>query len=573
MKTALAAMVALAVAGAAGGSSDDTIFRAMSDEMARSMKRLHIDGRELPYYIDYTVRDTDTCRVGASFGAITERNCDRSRDLQVDVRVGDYKLDSNAGSALGDLARLARGRGGSLPVDDDYDALRHKLWLRTDAAYKKAIEDFDSQKSYLKENNVEDRPDSYCKEEPVVHIEPVAHISIDMDKWANNVRKVSAIFRDYPLVRRSVVAFTGRADTRRYLNNEGFKNRIGETSFTVTMSATAQAADGMKFSDEELIPAYTEKELPSMNEIEKTARELGERLTKLTSCPLVAEDYRGPVLFEGEAGAQFFSQILAPKLAASREPMGRNPFSALAGAAGGDLKEKIGQRVLPAFITVVDDPLAKEYKGQKLYGSYVIDDDGVRGQKLTLIDKGILKTLCMSRIPTRQIKQSNGHSRNGSGLTSNLFIQSESKLSPSELKAKLIALGKDDGLKFVYIVRKVSGSPVDVDFSSFQSMLRSVLPGAGGVGLYPPILIYRVSTEDGKEELQRGAQFTNMTMRVLRDIDATGNDARAYPIVRPSDVTSMVSPSVLVKEIEIQKSERTNGKLPILKNPFFESAK
>lgn len=566
MKCFIPLLLALSTAAASTQVKDDVIFKALIDEMDRSIQRLRLDGHQTPYYLSYTVRDTDSFKAQSSFGALTERDRAHHRNLAVDLRVGDYKVDSSSPTTsqsfdFGSLMRHS-GHTSSLSVDDDYNAIRHKLWLSTDSAYKQAVESLEANKRYLKDNNIVDRPDSFSKEAPVVLIDPPAHLDVSMDMWTANVRKVSAVFREYERVRRSNVMFGAQAYTRWFVNNEGSKNRIGETAFMLSMDATAQAADGMKIADQELVAAYTEKEMPGLDELQAKAKKLAERLTKLSAAPIV-DDYRGPILFEGEAAAQFFHQMLDAKLTGPRS----NPFQQM---LGGENTEKLGQRILPSFISIVDDPAATEFKGEKLFGTYKVDDDGVRAQKILLVDKGILKTFCMSRVPNKQVSKSNGHSRFGLGATSNLFIQSDSKLSSAELKAKLIAEGKEDGLAEVYIVRRIIMNPLDLGVGGMRSLLKSLMPGGGGVALYPPVLLYKVSVADGHEELVRGAQFNNLTARILRDVDATGDDDSAYPVMRGEDLISVVTPSVLVREMEIQKPERANSKPPILKNPYFD---
>ncbi|HEY9714742.1 MAG TPA: metallopeptidase TldD-related protein, partial [Chroococcales cyanobacterium] len=553
MKALFGLFVATATATAATttviGSQDDVMFKAMTSELERSIKRLRINGHEAPYYLSYTVHDTNSVRLAAAFGAVTENTTTKHRDLNVDLRIGDYKLDSSStlASNQSPFGRLSRmfGHSGSLPYDDDYDSLRHKLWLATDASYKQAVESLESNKRYLKDNNVEERPDAMSREQPVVLIKPAAHLELDNKKWAESLRKLSGMFRDYPKILRSHTSFAAQADTRWFINNEGFTNRIGETCFLFTASGAAQAADGMVVSDNELIPAWKEIDLPNQAGLESLTKRLAERLIDLTNAPALADDYRGPVLFEGQASAEFFDQVLATKLCANRQ----NPMQQMLG--GGDLSERIGQRILPSFMNVIDDPTAKEYKGAKLFGTCEVDDDGVRSQKITLVEKGLLKTLAMSRTPTKELKQSNGHSRYGSAALTNLFITTDAPVPFSGMKEKLIQLGKEDGLKYVYIVRKITDSPLEMDISSMQSLLKSIMRGGSGVFVLPPVLVYQVSTADGKEQLVRGAQFVNLTMRSLRDIEAAGDDARAYPIVSGQDVLSAVAPSVLVKEIEL----------------------
>ncbi|HEY9682183.1 MAG TPA: metallopeptidase TldD-related protein [Drouetiella sp.] len=563
MKSLLAMLLALSATVAPVATQNENIFPAMKDEMERSISRLKLESHEAPYYIGYTVHDTDSLSLGATFGALTDDTREHARTLSVDVRIGDYKLDSASSSDLGDLFGSSRSVGSSsISVDDNYDTLRRELWLRTDAAYKQAIEGLESKKTYLKQNTVEDRPDSFSRETPVVAVEPLETLDVDKEKWSHILRELTATFKGRPLIRSSQANLAVMADNHWFMNSEGFKNRIGEKAYMITISAQAQAADGMNFSDGELFPAYTEKELPKLEELKKRASDLCDRLEKLAAAPKV-DDYRGPVLFEGQAGAQIFHQILEPKLARSASDMRR--------MLGTDMSEKIGQRILPKFIDVVDDPNAKSFEGKPLFGYYEVDEDGLKGQKITLVEKGILKTICMSRIPTRTLSRSNGHSKRGGSATSNIFINSEHKLSADALKARLLELGKEEGLKDVYIVRRITGNASDLDFSNLQSFFKAFMSGSSGVSLYPPVLLYKVSVADGSEQLVRGGNFSNISMRILRDIDATGNDLKAYAVQNSREITSVVSPSVLISEVEIQKPDKTNTKRPILKNPNFDN--
>ncbi len=558
MNKLIAVAFTMSAAISAAPAGEDFIFKAMSDELSRSMTKLQLSGHPKPYYVSYNVNETDSRSISGSFGAVSSEDQSHSRMLSTDVRIGDYKQDSSGGSRVMDFSRMFSGGGGnSLSVDDNYDSLRRELWLQSDNGYKRAVENLKANETYLKQNTVEDKPDSMSREKPVVHIENTKHLDFDMSKWSAEIRKLSGIFKEFPNVRNSKAQVSATCANSWYLNNEGFKYRTGELGYTVYLSAQTQSPDGMRNSDDLIYPAWTEAELPSQDQLEHDARALAEQLDKIANAQL-QQNYRGPVLLEGQASAEFFHQMLEPKLGPTRSPM-----SQLMGE--GDIDEKLGERILPKFITVVDDPHAKEYKGQTLYGTYEVDDDGIEGQKITLIDKGILKTLCMGRVPTRAIKQSNGHDKDGSPSTSNLFVTSDNKLGHDALKARLIELGKEDGLKDVYIVRKIMTAPLDFNVGIFQTIMRSMSSGGGGALLLPPILVYKVSTEDGHEELCRGASFTNVSNRILRDIDVTGDDYKAYPALVTKRIGSIIAPSVIIKEIEIQKPDRTTSKGPVLK--------
>ncbi|CAN5433306.1 hypothetical protein BH11CYA1_BH11CYA1_36330 [soil metagenome] len=569
-----------ASAAPACNEADDIIGRALKDEMKRSISRLHLDQYKGPYFGSYTIEQFDTHHVSASFGALTSEYLSLTRLLTVQMRQGDYALDSSGSGFGGELSALLSNfhLGSSLTCDDNYDAIRHEAWLRTDEAYKKAIEELAAKKAYLLENNVKDLPESMTKEEPVVLVGEIARITPEATKVSALVVHLSAIFRKYPQIQKSFVKLDNDATTRWYLNSEGFYHRLPNSRCRVIFAASAQSADGSVIADADSINAWNSNELLALQELEAKVNKLAERVTNLVSAPEI-EEYHGPILFEGQAASSFFADVLQPHLGYKAPSLSK--FSALEGASANPLAEKVGSRVLPSFISVIDDPLTKEFGNIKITSSYLLDDEGVKAEKITLIDKGILKTFAMSRTPSKTIKHSNGHGFAGSGIAQNLYIVSDKKLSAAQLKERLIVLGKEEGLKDVLIVRRLVNSVSGA--LSPQSILSSMLGMFGKtaeVKLSAPVELVKVSVADGHEEIVRGGQFGNLTMRILRDIEATGDDMQAYPASsgRNSSISSLgtgddctiVTPSVLVKEIELQKPSKQTELLPILKNPYFE---
>ncbi len=571
MKTAI---LSILLAGLAGPQEDDLIARVLKDELDRSMKRLRMEKAAAPYFLAYTVRESQDFQVTATFGAVSQRGEGRRRTLAVDARAGDYSLDNtNFGEGgLDMLALMGRGGGGgeSFTVDDDYDALRNAAWLATDRAYKGAVEGLEKKKAYLQANLVKDRPDDLSREEPFVLVGPAAKLELDRDRWTAAARRLSAVFREFPRVQTSLAMVMARARNRWFVNSEGFRNRSGETQMGLVLLAAAQADDGMRVSDYEAFVGRSEKDLPADAVMEKAARALAQRLTDLCAAPH-AEEYRGPILLEGQAAAEFFAQTLAPNLGNAHEKIGQsNPMASM---ADNQLREKIGTRILPAFLSVIDDPSARDFGGAPLLGGFDVDDDGVKAQKITLVENGVLKAFCMSRIPTRQAKKSNGHSQGGVGRPTTIFIESGKKLGAGGLRTRLVELARDEGLKHVLVARRISNlASAALNPQSLVSvMMGRMMGGAEGVTLLPPVLLYRVSVADGREELVRGGRFGRLTLRVLRDIEATGDDAAAHPVVQGTeDVGSLVAPSVLLREIEVSKPGKETEKPPVLKNPFFE---
>ena len=545
--------------------ADDTMSKAMGDEMLRSINELKIPGRQSPYFMSYLGTDMQSFSVYGSFGALDQVNDSRYRSVSSDVRIGDYKLDSSGRRGLGGL--FGAGRRGSCSLDDNYDAIRHELWLNSDYGYKRAIEGLDNKKAILQQKKVEDLPDSMSKVDAVISMQPAKDLEVDKDGWRKTVREVSGVFRDYPAVVDSTVAMLSKARTRWFTNSEGSINREGSQGIVFGISANGQAADGMRVSDFEVFAARDEKALPSQKEIEERARALAKRIKDLTDAKPI-EDYRGPILFEKQAAAELFVQALAPRLTNKAAPI--NALS----SRYDNGNDKIGRRILPTFLSVVDDPLAREYKGKQLKGGYLVDDEGVKAQKVTLIENGYLKTFCSSRTPSREVKESNGHFIGGTTSTSQLFINSSKTESLAKLKEQLIALGKDEALEHVYIVRHISTGVLN----SILSGRNTFFFGSGNnVHITDPTLLYKVSVKDGKEELVRGAKFTRLSHRLFRDIQAVGDDSEAYAVSFPNSYgttgNSIVTPSVLISEVDLERESHENDMPMLLKNSYFGDGK
>jgi len=547
----------------AAKSADDTMSKAMEDEMLRSIADLKIPGRPAPYFVSYLGTDSQAFTIYGSFGALDQVTDSRYRAVSTDIRVGDYKLDSSGRRAFG---FGGMGRRGACSLDDNYDAIRHELWLGSDYGYKRAIESLDNKRAILQQKKVEDLPDSMSRAEPTVSMGAPGKLDIDKEEWKKTVRDVSGVFRQYPAVIDSTVALISRARTRWFANSEGSLNREGNSGILFGISANGQAPDGMRVSDFEVFAARDANAIPSKAEIEAKTKQLAERIKLLTDAKPI-EDYRGPILFEKQAAAELFAQALAPRLTNKVQGV-----SAL-GSRFEATNDKIGRRILPHFLTVIDDPTAREYKGQQLKGGYNVDDEGVKAQKVTLVENGYLKTFCSGRTPSRDVKQSNGHWIDGAAATTQLFINPSKTESLAKLKEQLIQLGKDEALDYVLIARHIS-----------SGVLGSIIPGRSGiffgdsdVQISAPTLLYKVYVKDGREELVRGANFTRLSHRLFRDIQAVGDDSDAYAVRFPHNYgttgNSVVTPSVLISEVDIERESHETDMPMLLKNSYFGDGK
>ena len=131
------------IALGAGNDNSDLIFRAMEEEMARSMKELKVDDFGPPYFINYQIRHHDRAEVVATFGALLNADIKKKQTLFVDVKVGDPQFDSSHPQSHKYVTKQL------IPVENDLAALKRALWYETDLRYKQAIV------NYLKKKDVQ----------------------------------------------------------------------------------------------------------------------------------------------------------------------------------------------------------------------------------------------------------------------------------------------------------------------------------------------------------------------------------------------------------------------------------
>ena len=115
--------------------------------------------------------------------------------------------------------------------------------------------------------------------------------------------------------------------------------------------------------------------MPPDAELERGIAALAANTAALAGAP-TGEDYSGPVLFEGVAAAQIFAEMLGRNLALDAPPGRSNP-AAPGAFPDSELEGRLGARILPEWMDVVDDPTQTEWRGRPLFGHYEVDREGV----------------------------------------------------------------------------------------------------------------------------------------------------------------------------------------------------
>jgi predicted Zn-dependent protease len=518
-----------ATAAAHEAAKGDALLQALLVELDRSKAQLKMDQVKAPYYIEYRVNDVEDFDSEAAFGALRDSQRSHLRVLRVVVRIGDYKQDSYYNQGTGSASIL--------PIDDDPIALRRQIWLLTDDAYKSAADAYAEKLSALKQFTAELNPvDDFAHAPVVSSVNPTVSLKIDQAAWGKALEDATNLYRQYPDMQSVSASARFTAVNEYFVNSEGTIVRNGRTSATVTVNGTTQAEDGMRLSRS---PFWTEErpeDLPNHELLLKETTKMLNTLKALRNAPIVEESYRGPVLFAPDAADDVMSGLVAGNI------LGRKPQLGRPNRTTGAFATSLKTRVLPKFVTVLDDPTMHEFHGKLLLGSYDVDSEGVKAQQVTLVEGGTLENYLIGRQPLRDFPSSNGHGRAAPGTSpqpsvGTFIVKSSEAESPEALNKKLIEMASEQNKPYGYRVDTLG-------------------PGNS------PRLLYRVYVKDGHEELVRGAMFNELDVRALRnDLIAVGDD----PLVsnRMGGVPqTIISPSLLFDELEVKRADTSKDKLP-----------
>ena len=589
------AVLASTAASSQAPTDNDQTMRAMRDEMARSKSRLELQippsGKPVrPYYVEYRLLDMDVREIVAEFGALVTSTHNRQRLMNVAARVGDYKRDSsNFISEEGFRGFI--GPSGTVGIDRDYDSLRQDLWIATDQAFKEAVETYSRKEAYLSSLARPSDIDDFSRAEAIQHVEPLVSADWSNRNWEQEARETSAALRAFPQIYESRVTYYLVYTTEYLLTSEGTEIRANHSFAAIEAGMNTLADDGMQVNHYYSTYAPRPADLPGVEAVRKQLNVAGSELMGMRVAP-TASDYTGPVLFESRAAAALVAQVLGPSLSGARPPVAfqavvEQLMSSL--GARSDWSGKVGARVLPETVSLTDDPSAKDYKGSLLVGGYAIDEEGVPGEKVTIVSNGKLKGLLMSRRPGSDFEASNGHGRAGFGIDarptmSNLFFTSTETVSKDEMKKKFLDACRAEKLDYCLVVRQMDNPSISIMHQEdFTELLASFGGNAATDRL--PLVVYRVYASDGHEELVRGARITGFSPRSLRNIESIGNDDYVYNYMQNQSAgvagtalgafgtaqngvpASVVAPSLLFEEVEVRGARGEPKRLPILPEP------
>ncbi|MGM0577259.1 MAG: TldD/PmbA family protein [Myxococcota bacterium] len=556
----LAAVVLLACArlpasAATPEAPPDDVLRAMQAELQRSTGSLKLPDYEAPYFVAYRVEDLRQHRIAGAQGALHEDDTQEARTAWVDVRVGDWSLDSSEDDSVEWPWEQGWTPGTRLPLADAPHAIRHALWLLTDQAYKQAVS------SYLKvkgkrvfEPDEERKRPSHSRAPAARHLEPRRDLTVDAQRWRAVVRRLGTLVGDHEHVLDSSVVFQARVETRWIVTSEGIRLRTVEPMYEIHVAAWTRADDGMLLDLSLDRYGRSEEALPDDEAlVARTEAMLGD-LVALREAP-VLEPYTGPAILEPRATGVFFHEVLGHRLEAHR----------LEGEEQGQtFAEHLGREILPPSLSVFDDPTLEHVGRVSLNGAYHFDDEGVRAQAVTLVDRGTLRGFLMGRRPVEGFEASNGHGRAETGLDpvarmANLRVVTHQPVSRERLDALLLELVREQGKPYGLVVRDLAGGSTNTSSYGYQAF-----KGEARV-------VYKVDAETGERTLVRGVDLVGTPLTSLGKIAAASDQEGVFNGYCGAESgvvpVSTVAPATLFREIELQRSARERSRGPILRPP------
>ncbi len=580
----------------APAADSDKTLAAMQDELDRARTRLELkipDTNEPahPYFIQYRVLDLDVRTIVAEFGALVSSTAGRNRIMSVDVRVGTMNLDSSNFITDEGFSGFL-GSTGTVGIDRDYDSLRQDLWLATDQAFKAAVENFSKKQAFLTRLAKAPSIPDFSAADPTVSVEPLQASDWSTRNWEQEARTVSAALRQFPQLYSSRVVYHLIYTTSYLLNSEGTKIRANRSLAAIEASLETESDDGMGLHNYYAVYRRRPDQLPAADAVKKDIEKAGEQLISLRVSPPAA-DYDGPVLFEAPAAGSLLVQMLGPSLSGARGPLAmQSAFDQIMDRLGGrsEWTGKLGSRVLPGSVSLLDDPSAKQFQGRDLLGSYEVDQEGVKAQRVEIVNNGLLLNFLMSRRPGPDLDHTNGHGRSAylgdqRPMASNLFFSSSEGISPDEMKKKFMDACKQNGNRWCLIVRAMDNPVLGV---REQDDLSDIVMGAASgaaTGDRLPLLVYRVDVADGRESLIRGARLSGLTLRAIRNIAAVGNDVTAFDFMQSQQAgfagtalaafgsadsgvpSTVIAPSLLLDDVEVHGARGEPERLPLVPPP------
>ncbi len=348
--------------------------------------------------------------------AARKQGADAADAVAVDARSRgvswrDGKLEDVEGSEGEDIGlRVLIGKHQAMVSTSDRRADSLKTLVERTVAMAKAVPE-----------------DEYCGLAPEDRLHTGAHADLELfdptEVSADTLRSMAAEAEDAARgvegVTNSDGAGAGASSWAISLvTTHGFSGHYRGSSFSASVSAIAGSGTGME-RDYEFTSARHFNDLTSAADVGRIA---GERAVSRLD-PAKIESGQMTVVFDPRESKSLLGHFSGAI----------NGVSVARGTSF--LKDMLGQPVFSGNVSIIDDPLRVRGLSSKLF-----DGEGVKVEKMALVDSGILKSWTLNSAAARQLGMDvTGHASRGTssapGITTSNLYMAPGHLSPEELYA------------------------------------------------------------------------------------------------------------------------------------------
>ena len=541
----------VAVAEEADGA-DDPVLVAMEAELARAVEALGaLD--PAPYYIALQTVEVRGIDISGEEGGLQGYRPTRWRMIHADVRVGSPELDST--HPLRDLSwdgGTAPGR--ELATGTDPVVLQRGIWREIEAGYRTAVDRWQQVQTDQQVLVDEEASFDLAPAEAIVELHPPALLDdAPVTAWEDAARRASAVFADSDIVLDPYVSISAEAETRWFVSTDGHRLREGSKRFRAAVSADTLADDGTTLAVFDAWDSADPHGLPDGAALEAGAKAIEAQLRLLREAP-DQEPYTGPAILSGRAAAVFFHEIFGHRVEGHRLKQVTDAQTFL---------DQVGQPILPSFLSVADDPTIANLAGVDLRGHYLFDDQGVRAERVTLVQDGILEGFLESRSPVKG-GRSNAHGRRQAGHAvvtrqGNLIIEAAEQVTDEQLRDQLRALARAEGLEYALNVDDIEGGFTFTDRDIPNAFQINVVEGR------------RVYVDGRPDELVRGVDLIGTPLQTFARIVAAGPTPEVFNGTCGAESgwvpVSATAPALLIEQIETQRKFKGQTKPPLMTPP------
>lgn len=521
---------------------EDVVFKAMRDEAART-KTIKMGQMPPPFFFDYYLEDSRSLSITSQYGSVISINKDNgSSKLGSQIFVGTTKNSSKLDYS---------GKIGAMQAtsDNNYLSLRTSLWSISDILYKNSLQEYQVKDGAIKQMTLspeEKEMADFIKVPAVKSISQEKGLVFDEAKWSGVCNKLSEIFKKYPDLTGTSVAYSAVDKVFYIFNTNGLELKQNGCYVNIAANASIQDESGVIMRNSFSIFASEDGDLPTEAELEKRVEEFAKKMSSLKKVENIKEYYNGPVMFTGGSVTNIFANTL----------LGNSGVIATKGLTKtgwmfNPIERRLGKKVIDTRLTVKNFTALKEYKGKKIIGSYDIDADGVKPEaEMTLIENGILKQMLNGTSETTVNFKSTGSSRMAMAgremvklvYPAILQVSVANGMKESAMKKQLIKLAKEEGLKYAYIVHNASESCPEV---------------------------YRVDVKSGDETRIGSTKISSIDMAMLRRLAAVSTEESVVSSLINGIMMTVITPkAIIINDVEIDMNKLNKSAQPLLTSPL-----